>query len=317
MTPPRVLIVRFSAIGDCVMAAWAATAVRERHPDAFLCWAVESRCAPVIDRTALVSRVEEMPRDRWKRARWSPATWRQMVGKYAGLRRLRFDLGLDLQGHSKTALCLRLARPKVRLASRATDSIAARLNPVHGSRPPGVHTVEWYGQMLQAVGDYPLPERPLMPRDPEAARVLVERVGGELPLATITVSAGQPAKAYPEAHWAEVARGLLDRGYRVAFLGGPTDRPIELPNAVDLVGKLALASTLEAVRLSAVHLAGDTGNGHMAAALGVPVVSVFGPTDPASFRPYTDLGRVLRHDAQTSSVSPTEVLGAVKDLVGR
>ena len=317
MSAPRVLLVRFSAIGDCVMAAWAATAVRERHPDAFLCWAVESRCAPVIDRASLASRVEEMPRDRWKRARWSPETWRQMVAKYAGLRRLRFDVGLDLQGHSKTALCLRLARPKVRLASRATDPIAARLNPVLGVRPPGTHTVEWYGEMLQTVGDYRLPERPFMPRDPESARVLVERVGGDLPLATITVSAGQPEKAYPLAGWSKVAQGLLDRGYRVAFLGGPTDRPIELPNTVDLVGKLALASTLEAVRLSAIHLAGDTGNGHLAAALGVPVVSVFGPTDPAAFRPFTELARVLRNGPETGSVRPEEVLAAVRDLVGR
>lgn len=316
-TAPRVLIVRFSAIGDCIMAAWTATSIRERHPDAFVCWAVESRCAPVIDRTGLISRVEEMPRDRWKRARWSPATWREQIAKYTGLRRLRFDFGLDLQGHSKTALCLRIARPKQRLAARATDPIAARLNPVPIHREPGLHTVEWYARLLETVGDYTIPERPLMPRDPEAARVLVERIGGDRPLATITVSAGQPEKAYPEAGWREVAEGMLARGYRVAFLGGPTDRPIEMPDTVDLVGKLALSSTLEAVRLSAVHLAGDTGNGHMAAALGVPVVSVFGPTDPSAFRPFTAQGRVLRHDRDPGSVSPTEMLDAVKDLVGR
>ncbi|RYG23683.1 hypothetical protein EON82_13260, partial [bacterium] len=89
----RALVVRFTAIGDCVMAAWAATAIRERHPDGFLCWAVESRCAPMLDRTSLVSRVEEIPRQRWKRNRWSPKTWGEQVAKYASLRRLRFDVG--------------------------------------------------------------------------------------------------------------------------------------------------------------------------------------------------------------------------------
>lgn len=317
MSAPRALIVRFSAIGDCVMAAWAATAVRERHPDAFLCWAVESRCAPVVDRAALVTRVEEMPRHRWKRARWSPATWREQVTKYTGLRRLRFDFGLDLQGHSKTALCLRLAHPKVRIAARATDPIAARLNPVPSGRRPGTHTVEWQNQLLAMVGDYAIPERPLMPRDPEAAAALIARIGGDQPLATITVSAGQPEKSYPAEGWREVAEGLEARGYRVAFLGGPTDRPINMEGTVDLVGKIALASTLEAVRLSAVHLAGDTGSGHLAAALGVPVVSVFGPTDPKLYRPYTELGRVLRRDNDPALVTPTEILAAAKDLVGR
>ncbi len=314
---PRVLIVRFTAIGDCVMAAWAATAIRERHPEAFLCWAVESRCAPMLDRKRLVTRVEEIPRERWKRARWNPRSWREQVAKYAGLRRLRFDLGLDLQGHSKTALCLRLASPKVRLAAGGTDPLAARLNPVPGPRPPGAHTVEWYGRMLETVGDYRLPERPLMPHDPEAARGVVDRIGGDRPLAAITVSAGAPEKAYFEAGWREVAQGLMERGYEVAFLGGPTDRPIEMEGTVDLVGKLPLASTLEAVRLSAVHLGGDTGNGHMAAALGVPAVSVFGPTDPALFRPFTPQGRVLRRGTETSAVAPSEILAAVRELVGR
>ena len=316
MSAPRVLLVRFSAIGDCAMAAWAATAVRERHPDAFLCWAVESRCAPVLDRTALVSHVEEIPRERWKRHRWSPAMWRQQIAKYAGLRRLRFDFGLDLQGHSKTALCLRLARPARRLAVPASDPFAARLNPTL-SLPSGVHTIEGYGALLGEFGDFTIPERPLMPHDPEAARTLAERLGGERPLATISVSAGSPDKAYPEAGWTRVAEGLLARGYRVAFLGGPNDRAIPLPETVDLVGKLALSSTIEAIRLSALHLAADTGNGHLAAAVGVPVVSVFGPTNPAVYRPYTPDGRVLREGRATADVAPEAILGAARELGGR
>ena len=317
MSAPRVLIVRFSAIGDCVMTAWAATAIRTRHPDAFLCWAVESRCASMLDRDTLLSCVEAMPRDLWKRARWSPATWRSQIAKYSGLRRMRFDLGLDLQGHMKTALCLRIANPKVRLASRATDAIAARLNPVPGVRSPGTHMVEWHSQVLRTLEDYALPERPIMPSDPEAARAVAGCVGGGRPLATITVSAGQPGKAYPAAGWAEVARGLHARGYRVALLGGPSDLPLDAEHAIDWVGKLSLASTLEAVRLSAVHLAGDTGTGHMAAALGVPVVSVFGPTDPAEYRPYTELGRVLREGPRPSSIPPSAILDAVRELEGR
>lgn len=317
MSAPRVLVVRFTAIGDCVMAAWAATAIRERHPDAFLCWAVESRCAPVIDRSRLVSRLEEIPRDRWKRARWSPPVWREQLLKYARLRSLRFDLGIDLQGHSKTAICLRLAQPKQRIATKATDPLAARLNPIPGPRPAGLHTVEWDGRVLETVGDYKLPVRPLMPRDDEAAKAMVEKIGGDQPLATIAVSAGNPGKAYPAASWIEVAQGLVSRGYRVAMLGGPTDKSFDFPDAIDLVGKMNLASTLETVRLSAVHLAGDTGTGHMAAALGVPVVSIFGPTDPVQYRPYAEQGRVLRNGEETSLVAPHEVLGAVNDLVGR
>jgi ADP-heptose:LPS heptosyltransferase len=295
------------------MAAWAATAIRRRYPDGFLCWAVESRCAAVVNRKQLVTQAAEFPRDRWKRKRWSPATWREQVHLYARLRGLKFDYGLDLQGHSKTALCLRLAKPKQRVAARATDSLARRLNPVYGEKPEALHTVEWNHEVLRSLGEFELPIRPLMPlRDDawEAARAHL----GEGRLASISVSAGQPDKAYPADRWREVASQLVQDGFQVVFLGGPTDSPIEVPGTLDLVRKLPLDQTMAVVAHSTLHLAGDTGSGHMAAAYGVPVVSVFGPTNPDVYRPYTDLGIVLREGRDTSNVPAERVIEAAREL---
>ncbi|MEZ0326816.1 MAG: glycosyltransferase family 9 protein [Fimbriimonas sp.] len=299
------MLVRFSAIGDCVMAAWAATSIRQLYPEVFLCWAVESRCAAVIDRQTLCSRVYEFPRDRWKRKRWSPKTWREQLVTHARLRNMRFDYGIDLQGHSKTALCLRIAKPKQRVAARATDSMAARLNPMVGEAPHGTHTVEWNHQVLRTFGDFVLPQAPIMPPRAEPAEGLI----------TISVSAGQADKAYPADHWREVAEALLQQGRRVAFLGGPTDTPIKLDGAEDYVGQLGLEKTMQMVAQSDLHLAADTGTGHMAAAYRVPVVSVFGPTDPAIYRPYTDNGKVLRAGQKTADVKPEHVIKAARELL--
>jgi ADP-heptose:LPS heptosyltransferase len=160
MSSPRVLLVRFGAIGDCVMASWAATAIRGRYPDAFLCWAIESHCMAIVDRNDLVDVVEAFPRDRRKREPRSPRTCCEQLVRYVRMRRHRFDLGIDLQGHTKTALCLRLACPKVRVALRATDAFAARLNPIEPPRPADHHTVEWYLRTLRGLGDFEMPERP-------------------------------------------------------------------------------------------------------------------------------------------------------------
>ncbi len=287
------------------MAAWAATSIRLLYPEAFLCWAAESRCAPVIDRKALCSRVYEFPRDRWKRKRWSPKIWREQLVTHARLRNMRFDYGIDLQGHSKTALCLRIAKPKQRVAARATDSMAARLNPMVGEPPPGMHTVEWNQQVLRTFGDFKLPETPLMPALSES----IER------LVTISVSAGQANKAYAGEHWQTVAEQLVRDGLRVAFLGGPTDTPIKLEGTEDYVGQLGLEKTMQMVAASSVHLAADTGTGHMAAAYGVPVVSVFGPTDPAIYRPYTDQGKVLKVSQKTADVEPQQVVQAAREML--
>lgn len=317
MSSPRFLVVRFSAIGDCVMAAWAASSIRRRYPDAFLCWAVEARCAAVIDREKLASRVWEMPRDRWKKQRWSPKTWQEQVSFYAKLRKLRFDFGVDFQGHSKTALCLRLANPTRRLAARATDAIAARLNPVFGEKPKETHTVEWNQQVLQAFGDFELPRLPFMPHREDTFAAVRAHVYSSRPLATISVSAGQPDKAYCPKKWRSVADALLQEGFQVAYLGGPTDQRIEHPGTIDLVGKLTLAQSLAAIQCSDLHLAGDTGSGHMAAACGIPVISIFGPTNPTVYRPFTENGLVLREGRETCNVTPERVIRAVHELVLR
>ncbi len=309
MAEPRFLLVRFSAIGDCVMAAWAATSIRQLYPEAFLCWAVESRCAPVIERKSLCSRTYEFPRDRWKRTRWSPKTWREQLATHARLRKMRFDFGLDLQGHSKTALCLRLAKPKQRLAARATDAFAARLNPTVEEPHTSIHTVEWNHHVLRTFGDFVLPESPIMPGPFEWA----DTDGGKL--ITISVSAGQHDKAYPAERWITVAEQLVRDGHRVAFLGGPTDTPIKVPGTQDFVGQLGLEKTMQMVAFSDLHLAADTGTGHMAAAYGVPVASVFGPTDPAIYRPYTELGKVLREGNSTADVTPQQVIEAARELL--
>lgn len=295
------------------MAAWTATAIRNKHPHAFISWAVEPRCASVVDRKHLVTQAAEVPQDRWRRRRWSPGTWSQMVGFYARLRRLRFDFGMDLQGHSKTAICLRLARPKQRIAARSTDALAVKLNPVYGTKPESMHTVEWNHEVLQTFGDFALPIRPIMPIRDSAW----EAVRSHLPsgrIASISVSAGHPSKVYPAQSWREVALGLIQDGFEVVFLGGPTDTPIDVPGTTDLVRKLPLDQTMAVVAHSALHLAGDTGTGHMAAAYGVPVLSVFGSTNPETYRPYTDLGIVLREGKIPDNVASDWVIQAAREL---
>lgn len=308
MSQPRFLLVRFSAIGDCVMAAWAATAIRNKYPESFLCWAVEGRCAPVVDRHRLATQRIEFPRDKWKEARWSPKTWREQVLKYTRLRALHFDYGIDLQGHTKTALCLRLAAPRRRIAAATHDVLSSRLNPVKPGRPEGLHTVEWNHQVLSTFGEFELPELPILPSvdcEPEPR------------LVTISVSAGQAEKAYPAERWRQVAEVLTREGLHVAFLGGKTDSPIDLPESEDCVGKLSLKATLSRVGKSVLHLASDTGTGHMAAGLGAPVVSVFGPTDPRVFRPFTKKGIVLKNGDRPSDVSVDEVLSAARTLLAK
>lgn len=310
----KVLIVRFSAIGDCAMAAHTASCIRRSDPEGVLVWAVEERCSAVVDAERLVSEKAVYPRERWKKGAWSPTIWQEQLRYYAGLRKHGFDIGLDLQGHSKTAICLRLSGAKRRLSTRATDGFARRLNPVVADFEGLTHTVQRQLFALRTLGTFAGSPEPIMPALTNERRSIRGRIGPASFLA-IAVGAGQPWKAYPLAHWQQVASSLAELGKRVVFLGGPGEAAPDVPGAVNLVAQLDLAETIAVLAECELALAADTGAGHIAAAYGKPVVSIFGPTDPAEFGPYTDRGIVLRQDQKTESVRPEEVLEAAHTLL--
>ncbi|HWD41270.1 MAG TPA: glycosyltransferase family 9 protein [Fimbriimonas sp.] len=303
MTDPCFLLIRFAAIGDCVMAAWAATSIKLAHPGSTIVWPIEERCSPVVDGELAVSEI--FPRERWKENRWSASTWREQIHKYAKLRRWSFDFGIDLHGHLKSSLCLRLACPRRRLAAKANDEISKRLNPCLPSTGDPMHMVEWNQFALNQLGEFPMPERPMMPFT----------VGAVDPCKiTISLGASEADKKYPLDSWRQVAAHLIGDGFDVRFLGGPNDASIT-GLGMDLVGKLTLRESMNEIASSRLHLAADTGSGHIAAAYGVPVVSIFGRTDPARFRPYTPFGEVLRNGDVPSNVPYEEVISAAYRLL--
>lgn len=296
----KVLIVRYSAIGDCVMTAWMASSIRQAEPDAKIVWAVQPRCSAVVSRE--LARIEVVPRDRRGGRK---ASLGEMLRWHLGLRREKFDIGFDVQGHSKTAVCLRLARPKLRFSVEGTDPLVNLLNPASPIPSDLLHKVEREHALACAWRSLPLATEAVMPRFAKPA---------EGRFATIQTGAGAKDKRYPAEMWAEVAGRLAAKGLRVLALGAPGDP--EVPGVESLVGKLSLEETLAWVQASALHLAADTGTGHAAAAYGVPVVSVFGPMPVEIYRPWGPRAVALWRGASPASVSPQEVVAAAEELLG-
>lgn len=310
---PRVLVVRFRAIGDCVMAAYPVTALRNAMPDAHIVWAVEPSCTAVIDRGMLADRVVHFPRQKWKK-QGEIRTIPDQLRHYLRLRKFKFDLGIDFQGHSKTALALRISGAKQRMSVRATDALARSLNPVAAIDPGIVHTVERHMAALNTLGHYPCPEFPLMPQ-----RLPIPAGLPEKPFVSLMTGASSKNKLYALAQWEEVARSLVARGVPVVFVGGPSDPHPTVQGATDLVGQLRLRESMTVLRASAVHAAPDTGTGHIAAAYGVSVVSLFGKRGhgPAEFRPYSPRVTVLQSSGHVDEIAPNLISEAIFDTFSR
>jgi heptosyltransferase-2 len=141
----------------------------------------------------------------------------------------------------------------------------------------------------------------------ESARAALEAGGADRgrPLAVLNPGAAYgPAKQWPAARFAELARLLQDRrGADIAVTGTAADAPLAAQigaglarKAVDLTGRTSLRGLLGVFNRAAVVVTNDTGPMHMANALRVPVVGVFGPTDPAATAPFHPPSTVVKKD---------------------
>jgi ADP-heptose:LPS heptosyltransferase len=292
----KILIVKFSAIGDCVMAGYAVNDLRQTYPDAEIYWVVDERCAGVVGKT---SKRLAIPRGQWKK-RGELRTLLEQYRWLIGLRKYDFDYGFDLQGHSKTAWCLRLSGAKTRLSARATDGFAKRLNPIYGSQPTEVHDVAWSREVVNSVLPIQSAGGEFLPGDPEPR---------EANLVTICTGAGHPLKQIPVETLRETVKIFVRNGKRVVALGGPNDPTID--GAENLVGKTTLEESIAWIRKSECHIAGDTGTGHIAAAVGTPLVSVWGNMPLAKYRPYGERVTVLNKEGQPGLVSAEEIYMSV------
>jgi heptosyltransferase-1 len=152
--------------------------------------------------------------------------------------------------------------------------------------------------------------------------------------AIINPGAGWGAKCWPAARYGEVARRLAERGLRSLINFGSGEE--ELAGAVEAAGggaaqalRCSLGELISLLRRARLFVGGDTGPMHLAAAVRVPVVAIFGPTDPARNGPYGTRAVVLRSpesvtnhsrrrtapEAAMLSITAAEVAGAAQQLL--
>ncbi len=292
--PRRVLIVLLGAIGDVVRALPLLGRIRRAWPDAHLAWAVEPKSRPVLERHPWLD--ELIVYDR-RRAPWSiPA----FIGR---LRRGRFDLVIDLQRHLKSGL--------IALASGAPDRIGfAAANAKEWNDRFSTRQIDPQPRMrlkltqYQAFGDAleiaPAPiEFGLTLAADESARALAHLEGLARPLVGVILGSSWPSRIYfPEAV-AAVIRALAAPAEGVPALtpiliGGPEDAPLgaavrrELDGleARDLTGRTSLRDLVAIFGACAVAFGPDCGPMHIAAAVGCPVVSLWGSTAPERSAPW-------------------------------
>ena len=310
----RVLIVRLGALGDVVHAIPVAAALRRAYPQARIDWLVSAKHREILDLVPAIDRrlvINDRPSTGSRQAD-TPGT--SLWGAIGELRRARYDVVLDLQGLIKSALLARLSgAPRILgfAASYSREGLARMFytesyDPGRGGLYDARetrHVVAINLGLLALLGiTADAPEFPIADTESAAARWASEQTNGRYAL--LNPGAAWPNKRWPPSRLAAVAQELHTRhGLMSVVLWGPGEEQLaqavvaEAPDAALLSPKTTIADLVALTRGAALMVSGDTGPTHIAAAVGTPLVGIYGPTRPARNGPMSPLDVTVSRDA--------------------
>lgn len=301
----RVLIVKLSAFGDIIHALPVSAALGTTFPHLEILWAVEEPFVDLLSGNPYVQEIFPLPK--LKPGRLMSATYRQVyLGRLRALRRLGCDLAIDLQGLTKSAIVSVASGAKIRIGYHWLREVASLLERRVPRRPQSVHIVDQYLDVARYLGAN-LPEATFPFHIPAEAATSVDAmleragIGPHAPFIAIN-----PASARANKQWGtDRYAALIDRCQRELDLPcvlvtadrNVADAVLEriTTTCVNLACRTDLKQLAAVLSRCAVHVCGDTGSAHLAAALGKPVVALIGPTDPDRTGPYNQRHNVITH----------------------
>ncbi|MYH30047.1 MAG: glycosyltransferase family 9 protein [Acidobacteria bacterium] len=309
--PRRVLLLRLERIGDLLMTLDAIRAVRERAPAAEIRLAVGSWNAELARLLPAVDRVETIDAP-WLSQEGTRSSPREVAARILGWRRDELDLAVNFEPDVRSNALLAASGARRRIGydtgggggfltgalryDRAMHTATNALRLVDRALPAGGGTLGSAGGL--ALG---IPEG----AETRAARLL-ESHDSRRPLVGINPGAGRAIKEWPAPCFAAAAAALAEQdAATIVLLGSASETATAaavrdaLPphvRLVDLAGDAPLVDLAAVLRRLSVLLTADTGPMHLAAAVGTPVVGIFGPSDPVRYAPLSRRSAVVCAD---------------------
>lgn len=312
-------------MGDVLHALPAVTALRAAleasQCTSWIGWAIEPQWTPLLSAFAnsqmqtrgpqmpVVDMLHLVPAKRWASRPLSPLTLREIRDLRRALRAQHYDVCIDLQGAIRSAWVGRMAASPRMIGEAHPREPIARWLFRERVETAGVHVIEQAREVVEVVLGAQLPyQAPALPIDPQAEQELdrwlaehgMEQGTGRFVL--VNPGAGWGAKRWPAERYAALAAQFAQMGYATVVNVGPGESQLAEticagPHARAFAMHASIGQLIACTRRASLFIGGDTGPLHLAAALQIPVVGIYGPTDPARNGPFGRRTRVLRHPA--------------------
>ena len=301
----RVLIIKTSSLGDVIHTLPALTDAAHALPGIRFDWVVEEGFAEIPSWHPAVDQVIPVAIRRWRKNLWQTLKSGEWKAFKQRVRERKYDLVIDAQGLVKSAWLTRYVKAPVAGLDRysAREGWASRFYDRRLSVATGQHAVERVRQLFAMALAYDLPEG-IGNYGLDLDRLQLPPAA---PYVVFLHGTTWATKHWPEAYWRELAERMGRRKLEVRLpWGNPAEkaraeRIAQGLNNCQVLPKLNLAGVARVLAAAKACVAVDTGLGHLAAALDVPTLSLFGPTNPGLTGAY---GRTQIHQASDWPCAP-------------
>jgi len=306
----NILLIQLKRIGDLILSAPAIAAIRAQIPDAKITLVLSRETAallpalPAVDRALII---------------------RRSIGDIRTLSSIaftRFDYSVDFTRNSRSALLSFLSHAGKRIVSFRVKKRAPLRGRAYNEfvhhRMRDMHTIDYNLSLLEPLGVSPETAPPLSLTLPEEAVREAKNILGHshirAPFALVHPGSARVEKFWEPKRWAEVIRHLVNQQIDVVITGGtsrieqshlgeimgelpPPTADSQTGGVVDLSGKMDLLTLAAIIARARIVLTVDSAPVHLAAALKIPQVALYGPTNPFHWRPRDSVARILQGDS--------------------
>jgi heptosyltransferase-1 len=294
----NILITKPSSLGDIVLALPALRALRMSFPEAKISWLIRPEFAELIENHPHLDEIITFNRKLLGKAWFHPGAFGALISLIRKLRRSKFDVIFDFQGLFRTASLAWLSGCKLRFGmANAREFATIFYTHKIPQNIECIHMVDYYLKIIQAAGASDFGVEFVFPQNPGAedsvGRLLAsQRI--ENNYAVFIPGSAHQDKCWPPERFAQLAEKISSQyGLSIIATGSASEAGIvekvkekaDVP-ITNLAGQTSLSELVALFKSARLVISNDTGPGHIAAALGVPLVMMFGRVNPIRLEPY-------------------------------
>jgi heptosyltransferase-1 len=301
---PKILIVQPSRIGDIIFSLPTVVAIKQRYPHARLSWIVDERCCEILKENPFLENIFI-----WNRKQKS---FKYYLDLMKTLRKQRFDLSIDLHGLAKSAMFVKFAEAKFKIASSSTNGMRefSWLFSKEIKSQEKLHCVQRHFEVAKYLDcsggvNYPIHipnENFKTVRD----KLLKENVNLEK-IVGIHPGGGWVSRRWATSKYAELSQKLKDELHADIVLvggkeGGSSEKGLNEEiiakagvRIIDMAGKVTLKELCAFLKMCKVFVGNEAGPVHIATALNVNSIAILGPTNAKCTGPYNGSTKIIQH----------------------